>query len=145
MPDLVAADEVQVCTCRPSEKASERHRPVCTFCNVKASDAFQCRRPVRPVLEANRVVTVQQLLERVWPEQLPYRARQVLRNYLSRLRRLSPRDNYRPAPGGASTHRGPTAGNRSRAVMVWAMGCRAHRGGEPVHVIARVAVRSWGR
>ncbi|MDX8148720.1 BTAD domain-containing putative transcriptional regulator [Lentzea sp. BCCO 10_0061] len=42
-------------------------------------------------VEANRVVTVDQLLERVWPRDLPLRSRQVLQNYLSRLRQvLSP-------------------------------------------------------
>ncbi|NGY65877.1 AfsR/SARP family transcriptional regulator [Lentzea sp. NEAU-D13] len=39
-------------------------------------------------VEANRVVAVEQLLERVWTEDLPHRGRQVLRNYLSRLRLL---------------------------------------------------------
>ncbi|MEU0883361.1 BTAD domain-containing putative transcriptional regulator [Lentzea sp. NPDC005914] len=39
-------------------------------------------------VEANRVVTVDQLLERVWSQDLPLRGRQVLRNYLSRLRLL---------------------------------------------------------
>ena len=39
-------------------------------------------------VEANRVVTVDQLLERVWSEDPPRRGRQVLRNYLSRLRLL---------------------------------------------------------
>ncbi|MEU3651128.1 BTAD domain-containing putative transcriptional regulator [Lentzea sp. NPDC034063] len=39
-------------------------------------------------VDINRVVTVEQLLERVWPEDLPHRVRQVLQNYLSRLRLL---------------------------------------------------------
>ncbi|MGW6445723.1 BTAD domain-containing putative transcriptional regulator [Lentzea sp. NPDC055074] len=42
-------------------------------------------------VEANRVITVDQLLERVWAQDLPLRSRQVLQNYLSRLRQvLSP-------------------------------------------------------
>src|SRR5882757_9188483 len=40
------------------------------------------------VLQANQVVTVDQLLERVWSQQPPQRGRQVLRTYLSRLRLL---------------------------------------------------------
>jgi DNA-binding SARP family transcriptional activator/tetratricopeptide (TPR) repeat protein len=40
------------------------------------------------LVETNRVVTVDQLLERVWSEQLPQRGRHVLRTYLSRLRVL---------------------------------------------------------
>ncbi|WP_086665157.1 AfsR/SARP family transcriptional regulator [Lentzea kentuckyensis] len=39
-------------------------------------------------VEANQVVTVDQLLERVWEQHLPYRSRQVVRTYLSRLRLL---------------------------------------------------------
>ncbi|MBE8516881.1 winged helix-turn-helix domain-containing protein [Amycolatopsis sp. H6(2020)] len=38
--------------------------------------------------EANRVVTVEQLLHRVWADRLPYKARQVATNYVSRLRRV---------------------------------------------------------
>ncbi|WP_323055936.1 AfsR/SARP family transcriptional regulator [Lentzea sp. NEAU-D7] len=38
------------------------------------------------VVEANRLVTVEQLLERVWADQVPHRARSVARNYVSRLR-----------------------------------------------------------
>ncbi|MGW6442852.1 AfsR/SARP family transcriptional regulator [Lentzea sp. NPDC055074] len=40
------------------------------------------------VVEANQVVTVDRLLERVWSQDPPLRSRQVLLNYLSRLRLL---------------------------------------------------------
>ncbi|MFC3896811.1 BTAD domain-containing putative transcriptional regulator [Lentzea rhizosphaerae] len=40
------------------------------------------------LVEANRVVTTEQLLDRVWADRLPYKARQVASNYVSRLRRL---------------------------------------------------------
>ncbi len=40
------------------------------------------------LVEANRVVTVEQLLDRVWAERLPHKARQVASNYVSRLRRV---------------------------------------------------------
>ncbi|MEU4524612.1 BTAD domain-containing putative transcriptional regulator [Amycolatopsis sp. NPDC024027] len=40
------------------------------------------------LVEANRVVTVEQLLDRVWADRLPYKARQVASNYVSRLRCL---------------------------------------------------------
>jgi len=40
------------------------------------------------LVEANRVVTMEQLLNRVWADQLPYKARQVASNYVSRLRRV---------------------------------------------------------
>jgi DNA-binding SARP family transcriptional activator/tetratricopeptide (TPR) repeat protein len=40
------------------------------------------------VVEVNRVVTVEQLLDRVWDDQLPYRARRVVSTYASRLRQL---------------------------------------------------------
>lgn len=40
------------------------------------------------VVEVNRVVTVEQLLDRVWGDRLPHRARQVASTYVSRLRRL---------------------------------------------------------
>ncbi|WP_222598120.1 AfsR/SARP family transcriptional regulator [Lentzea tibetensis] len=40
------------------------------------------------VVDANRAVTVDQLLERVWSQEPPQRGRQALRSYLSRLRRL---------------------------------------------------------
>ncbi|WP_191298882.1 AfsR/SARP family transcriptional regulator [Lentzea cavernae] len=40
------------------------------------------------LVDANRVVTVEQLLDRVWAERLPHRARQVATNYVSRLRRV---------------------------------------------------------
>ncbi|WP_232519875.1 AfsR/SARP family transcriptional regulator [Actinosynnema pretiosum] len=39
------------------------------------------------VVEANRVVPVERLLERVWADRAPHRARQVVGNYVSRLRR----------------------------------------------------------
>ncbi|TWP54026.1 tetratricopeptide repeat protein [Lentzea tibetensis] len=52
------------------------------------------------VVEANRVVTVDQLLDRVWSQDLPHRGRQVLRTYLSRLRLLL-------APGGIGIERRP--------------------------------------
>src|SRR5690349_17786327 len=52
------------------------------------------------VLEANRVVTVDQLLDRVWSAQLPHQGRQVVRTYVSRLRRLL-------APGGVEIERRP--------------------------------------
>jgi DNA-binding SARP family transcriptional activator/Tfp pilus assembly protein PilF len=42
------------------------------------------------LVEANRVVTVEQLLDRVWADRLPYKARQVASNYVSRLRRVLP-------------------------------------------------------
>ncbi|MCP2246628.1 AfsR/SARP family transcriptional regulator [Lentzea aerocolonigenes] len=51
-------------------------------------------------LEANRVVTVDQLLDRVWSAQLPHQGRQVVRTYVSRLRRLL-------APGGVEIERRP--------------------------------------
>jgi DNA-binding SARP family transcriptional activator len=38
------------------------------------------------VVDVNRVVTVDQLIERVWAGRLPHQVRQVLRNYVSRLR-----------------------------------------------------------
>ncbi|MEV5721154.1 BTAD domain-containing putative transcriptional regulator [Amycolatopsis mediterranei] len=38
------------------------------------------------LVEANRVVTVEQLLDRVWADRLPFKARQVASNYVSRLR-----------------------------------------------------------
>ncbi|MFI9005762.1 BTAD domain-containing putative transcriptional regulator [Actinosynnema sp. NPDC053489] len=38
--------------------------------------------------EANRVVTAEQLLDRVWVDRPPHRARRVLSTYVSRLRRL---------------------------------------------------------
>ncbi|MBM7857313.1 DNA-binding SARP family transcriptional activator/tetratricopeptide (TPR) repeat protein [Lentzea nigeriaca] len=40
------------------------------------------------VVEANRVVTMEQLLNRVWADRLPYKARSVASNYVSRLRRV---------------------------------------------------------
>ncbi|MFD4638177.1 BTAD domain-containing putative transcriptional regulator [Lentzea sp. NPDC058436] len=40
------------------------------------------------LVDANRVVTMDQLLDRVWAERLPHRARQVASNYVSRLRRV---------------------------------------------------------
>ncbi|MEU4524607.1 BTAD domain-containing putative transcriptional regulator [Amycolatopsis sp. NPDC024027] len=40
------------------------------------------------VVEANRIVTMEQLLERVWADRLPYKARQVASNYVSRLRQV---------------------------------------------------------
>lgn len=40
------------------------------------------------VVEANRVVTVEQLLDRVWADRLPHRARRVASTYVSRLRRV---------------------------------------------------------
>ncbi|HWO62812.1 MAG TPA: BTAD domain-containing putative transcriptional regulator, partial [Umezawaea sp.] len=38
------------------------------------------------VVEANRVVTVEQLLDRVWADRLPHKARQLVSTYVSRLR-----------------------------------------------------------
>jgi DNA-binding SARP family transcriptional activator/tetratricopeptide (TPR) repeat protein len=52
------------------------------------------------LVNANRIVTVDQLLARVWAEDLPHRARPVLRNYLSRLRTLL-------SPGGVAIERRP--------------------------------------
>ncbi|MDX8141647.1 BTAD domain-containing putative transcriptional regulator [Lentzea sp. BCCO 10_0061] len=40
------------------------------------------------LMEANRVVTMEQLLDRVWADRLPYKARQVASNYVSRLRQV---------------------------------------------------------
>lgn len=40
------------------------------------------------LVEANRVVTVEQLLDRVWADRLPHKARQVASNYVSRLRQV---------------------------------------------------------
>ncbi|WP_063797492.1 AfsR/SARP family transcriptional regulator [Saccharothrix sp. NRRL B-16348] len=48
------------------------------------------------LMELNRVVTVEQLLDRVWGESPPYRARQVLSNYISRLRHLGSTDGKTP-------------------------------------------------
>lgn len=52
------------------------------------------------VMDANQVVTVDQLLERVWSQDLPHGGRQVLRTYLSRLRLLL-------SPGGLAIERRP--------------------------------------
>jgi DNA-binding SARP family transcriptional activator len=38
------------------------------------------------LVEANRVVSVDQLVDRVWGDRAPQRARETLYNYLSRLR-----------------------------------------------------------
>ncbi len=40
------------------------------------------------LMEANRVVTMEQLLDRVWADRLPQKARQVASNYVSRLRQV---------------------------------------------------------
>ncbi|MFI5592341.1 BTAD domain-containing putative transcriptional regulator [Amycolatopsis sp. NPDC051758] len=40
------------------------------------------------LVEANRVVTMEQLLDRVWADRLPHKARHVASNYVSRLRRV---------------------------------------------------------
>ncbi|GAA1308877.1 AfsR/SARP family transcriptional regulator [Saccharothrix xinjiangensis] len=40
------------------------------------------------LMEANRVVTMEQLLDRVWADRLPHKARAVASNYVSRLRRV---------------------------------------------------------
>ncbi|GAB2960570.1 AfsR/SARP family transcriptional regulator [Saccharothrix stipae] len=40
------------------------------------------------LVEANRVVTIEQLLDRAWAGRLPYKARQVASSYVSRLRRV---------------------------------------------------------
>ncbi|MCS7478701.1 BTAD domain-containing putative transcriptional regulator [Umezawaea endophytica] len=46
------------------------------------------------LVEANRVVTMEQLLDRVWADRLPHKARPVASNYVSRLRRvLTPADD----------------------------------------------------
>ena len=39
------------------------------------------------LVDANRAVSVEELVDRVWAGQVPYRAREVLYSYLSRLRR----------------------------------------------------------
>ncbi|MCX2946762.1 AfsR/SARP family transcriptional regulator [Lentzea sp. NEAU-D7] len=44
------------------------------------------------LVEANRVVTMEQLLDRVWADRLPYKARHVASNYVSRLRQVLPDD-----------------------------------------------------
>ncbi|MEU3642452.1 BTAD domain-containing putative transcriptional regulator [Lentzea sp. NPDC034063] len=56
-------------------------------CPVEVGHARQ--RCVLAVLlvEANRIVTMEQLLDRVWADRLPHRARPVASNYVSRLRR----------------------------------------------------------
>ncbi|HWO64515.1 MAG TPA: BTAD domain-containing putative transcriptional regulator [Umezawaea sp.] len=53
------------------------------------------------LVEANRVVTTEQLLGRVWADRLPYKARSVASNYVSRLRRV-----LRPAGDVAVVRRG---------------------------------------
>ncbi|MGM1062661.1 BTAD domain-containing putative transcriptional regulator [Saccharothrix sp. Mg75] len=49
------------------------------------------------LIEVNRVVTVQQFVDRVWADDPPRRAREVVSSYLSRLRKVLTVDD-RPAP-----------------------------------------------
>ncbi|MEJ3741928.1 BTAD domain-containing putative transcriptional regulator [Actinomycetes bacterium KLBMP 9797] len=55
---------------------------------VDAGHAQQRRVLVALLLDAGRTVTVDRLLDRVWPERPPSQARQTLYSYVSRLRRL---------------------------------------------------------
>ncbi|GAA1306451.1 AfsR/SARP family transcriptional regulator [Saccharothrix xinjiangensis] len=52
------------------------------------------------LVEANRVVTPEQLVERVWAGRLPHKARQVVTNYVSRLRRALPGEAVIARRGG---------------------------------------------
>jgi DNA-binding SARP family transcriptional activator/tetratricopeptide (TPR) repeat protein len=54
------------------------------------------------LMEANRVLPVDQLLDRAWGEHLPQRARGTLRSYLSRLRQIlpAPEVDISRRPGG---------------------------------------------
>ncbi|PSL54205.1 DNA-binding SARP family transcriptional activator [Saccharothrix carnea] len=54
---------------------------------VEVGHARQRSVLVALVMDANRVVTVDRLLDRVWAQHVPHRARDVVRNYVSRLRR----------------------------------------------------------
>ncbi|MFJ7211832.1 BTAD domain-containing putative transcriptional regulator [Amycolatopsis sp. NPDC098790] len=53
------------------------------------------------LVEANRVITMEKLLDRVWADRLPHKARQVASNYVSRLRQV-----LTPAGGVAVVRRG---------------------------------------
>lgn len=73
------------------------------------------------LVDAGQVVSVDQLVDRVWGERPPQRDREVLYSYVSRLRRVLA-DGWRicatgwPAPGTGSASCGPaTAASRRRS------------------------------
>jgi DNA-binding SARP family transcriptional activator len=63
------------------------------------------------LVEANRTVSVDQLVDRVWGDRAPHRARETLYNYLSRLRHALAR-----SPGPTSCDR---AGGMSSPSIRW--------------------------
>ena len=66
------------------------------------------------LVDANHAVSIDQLVDRVWADRAPYRAREVLYSYLSRLRQTLTTDvQITRRPGGYVLAVDPTTGTQS--------------------------------
>jgi predicted ATPase/DNA-binding SARP family transcriptional activator len=93
----------------------------------------------RLLLEPNRVVAYDELIDAVWPESPPERARHTLQVHVSNLRQAIGADRIRVHPSGYSAQVGPDELDLSRFEQLVADGRRRLREGDPREAHSRLA------
>ncbi len=93
----------------------------------------------RLLLEANRVVSYDELIDAVWPEAPPERARHTLQVYVSSLRRALGADRIRAHRSGYSVQVEADELDLSRFERLAADGRRRLRAGDPMEAHSRLA------
>ena len=93
----------------------------------------------RLLLEPNRVVTYDELIEAVWPDEPPRRARHTLQVYVSSLRRALGEDRIRSDASGYSARVGPDELDLSRFEQLSAEGRTLMRSGDAEGALSRLA------
>ena len=99
----------------------------------------------RLLLEPNRVVSYDELIEAVWPDEPPGRPRHTLQVYVSSLRRALGEDRIRSDPSGYSARVGPEELDLSRFEQLSAEGRARQRSGDAEGALSRLeeALSLW--
>ena len=99
----------------------------------------------RLLLEPNRVVAYDELIEAVWPDEPPRRARHTLQVYVSSLRRALGKDRIRSDARGYSARVGPEELDLSRFERLSAEGRARLRSGDAEGALSRLeeALSLW--
>jgi predicted ATPase/DNA-binding SARP family transcriptional activator len=99
----------------------------------------------RLLLEPNRLVPYDELVDALWPENPPARARHTLQVYVSSLRRSLGQDRIRTGPGGYAVRVDPDELDLSRFDALAAEGARRLRERDPrgAHDLLEQALGLW--
>src|SRR5262245_17099397 len=83
------------------------------------------------LLDANRTVSVERLIDGLWGDATPARSVKAIHTYVSRLRKLVPGERLRTRPPGYSVELGPDELDLHRFEHLLASGLRSSGDGDP--------------